>query len=89
MKTFKCVIKPGSSLSFSAVSTISKYIDILAYVSALRAAGVKADVDVYPTDMHAFDMLTPNSALSRQAIAAFERHFAAALQNETETRESK
>jgi len=64
------------------------YAETLAYVSALRAAGVKADVDVYPTDMHAFDMLTPNSALSRQAIAAFERHFAAALQNETETRET-
>jgi acetyl esterase/lipase len=56
------------------------YAETLAYVDALRNAGVKAEVDVYPTDIHAFDMLFPNLPVSRQAIAAFNRHFEQALQ---------
>lgn len=55
------------------------YAETLAYVDALRKAGVKAEVDVYPTDIHAFDMLFPDLPVSRQAIAAFQRHFEQAL----------
>ena len=40
----------------------------------LQKAGVEAEVDVYHTDMHAFDMLKDDD-LSRRAIEAFERHF--------------
>ena len=53
--------------------------ETLAYVEKLRAAGVPAEADVYPTNVHAFDMLYPEDELSKKAIAAFERHFEAAL----------
>ena len=33
------------------------------------------EVDVYHTDMHAFDMMQPETELSRQAIRRFEEHF--------------
>lgn len=55
------------------------YAETLKYVENLRAAGVPADVDVYPTDMHAFDMLRPQDAVSQEAIQNFERHFEQAL----------
>ena len=51
------------------------YAETLQYVSDLRAAGVSAEVDVYHTDMHAFDMLRPDDELSRQAINRFEEVF--------------
>lgn len=58
------------------------YTETLEYVSALKAAGVDAEADVYHTDMHAFDMMKPEDALSKQAIAAFERHFAYAVEHD-------
>ena len=48
------------------------YAETLEYIRKLREAGVKAEADVYPTDMHAFDMLDPESEVSRQAIRRFE-----------------
>ncbi len=51
------------------------YDETLAYVENLRRAGVEADVDVYPGKTHAFDMLLPWKAASRQAIKTFERHY--------------
>jgi len=56
------------------------YCETLAYVKRLKEAGVPARVDVYPTGFHAFDMLTPFRRLSRQAIAAFEKRYLAAVQ---------
>ncbi len=56
------------------------YAETLAYVENLKAAGVEARVDVYSTDMHAFDMLR-DDALSRKAIEAFELQFEYALQH--------
>ena len=53
--------------------------ETLQYVAKLRAAGVEAAVDVYHTDVHAFDMLCPEKDVSRTAIAAFERQFEKAL----------
>lgn len=55
------------------------YMETLEYAEKLRAAGVPAEVDVYPTDIHAFDMLYPKLDISRRAIAAFERQFESAL----------
>ena len=55
------------------------YAETLQYVENLRKAGVEAAVDVYPTDIHAFDMLYPDTELSKKAIAAFERQFENAL----------
>ncbi len=55
------------------------YRETLDYVSALRAAGVDAQVDVYPSDMHAFDMLRPDEELSKKAISRFNERFEKAL----------
>ena len=51
------------------------YRETLDYIENLRAAGVDADIDVYHTDLHAFDMLRPDDELSRQAINRFEEVF--------------
>ena len=56
------------------------YAETLAYVENLKAAGVEAEVDVYHTDMHAFDMLRDDD-LSREAIKKFERQFEYALED--------
>lgn len=55
------------------------YAETLQYVEDLRRAGVPAEADVYPTNVHAFDMLYPEDAVSRQAISAFEQHFQKAM----------
>jgi len=57
------------------------YRETLNYVNSLQAAGVPAKVDVYPTDMHAFDMLRPDEPLSREAIGRFEEAFRYAKSN--------
>ena len=51
------------------------YCETMAYIESLRNAGVRAEVDVYPTGFHAFDMLLPFRKVSRQAIAAFEKQY--------------
>ena len=56
------------------------YAETLTYVDNLKAAGVEAEVDVYPTNMHAFDMLRDDD-LSREAISKFEQHYEKALRN--------
>ena len=43
-------------------------------------AGVKADVDVYHTNIHAFDMLYPENDQSIKAIKKFELCFAEAIE---------
>ncbi len=59
------------------------YTETLQYVADLRRAGVEAAADVYPTNLHAFDMLRPADELSRRAVAAFERRFEKALGRDT------
>lgn len=61
------------------------YSETLQYVEDLKQAGVEADVDVYHTNIHAFDMLYPEKDMSRRAIAAFETHFEAVLKRGNET----
>lgn len=51
------------------------YCETLQYIENLRKAGVEAEVDIYPSGFHAFDMLMPFRPISKQAIAAFERQF--------------
>ena len=46
------------------------------YFERLRAAGVPAELDVYHSDMHAFDMMRPDDVLSIQAAEAFNTRFA-------------
>ena len=54
------------------------YCETLEYVKNLKNVGVKADVDVYPGRIHAFDMLFPYFKRSREArrkIAAVFKEF--------------
>ena len=43
------------------------YAETLQYVANLKAAGVEAEADVYPTNIHAFDMLYPEQEVAKQA----------------------
>ena len=52
------------------------YSETVAYVNHLRAAGVEAECDVYPSGTHAFDMLYPERRESRLAAESFLAHFA-------------
>lgn len=47
------------------------YCETLKFIENLKAAGVDATVDIYETDMHAFDMMNPDSELGKQAIANY------------------
>ena len=50
--------------------------ETLHYIEALKSAGIPADVDVYHTDIHAFDMMRPKDALSIEAARRFNESFA-------------
>lgn len=51
------------------------YCETLSYIESLQKAGVEAKVDVYPTGIHAFDVLLPFWKLSKLAAEAFEKQF--------------
>lgn len=57
------------------------YCETLTFVEALRQAGVPAQVDVYPTGLHAFDMLMPWRRISRQAAERFEQAYLYAVEH--------
>lgn len=57
------------------------YCETLQYVENLKRAGVEAEVQVYPTGFHAFDILLPFRRISKQAVDAFEKHFLYAREN--------
>ena len=42
---------------------------------------MRAEVDVYHRDVHAFDMLSPGWALSRRAIERFDEQIAYAVEH--------
>lgn len=46
-----------------------------AYIENLKRAGCDAKVDIYPTNIHAFDMLKPHWEISQKAIARFNEEF--------------
>lgn len=52
------------------------YTETVRYVEALRSCGIPAGLDVYPSDMHAFDMMRPAEPLSRKAARRFNEQFA-------------
>lgn len=52
------------------------YRETLEYIEKLRSAGVEADVDVYPGNMHAFDLWCPGKEPAKSAIRRFYQHFA-------------
>jgi acetyl esterase/lipase len=47
----------------------------LDFIENLKKSRVEASVDVYPSDMHAFDMMKPGLEISRQAIRKFNERF--------------
>ena len=57
------------------------YSETCTYIENLKAAGIEANIDLYPSDMHAFDMLTPESELSQKAAETFNRQFEYALEH--------
>lgn len=57
------------------------YAETLAFIQNLKNAGVEADIDIYETDMHAFDMLDSKSDLARTVTKKFNEHFEYALKN--------
>lgn len=59
------------------------FYETLEYVHNLKKAGVRADMHVYNTGFHAFDMLLPFRPLSRKAIKEFERQYLYAAENYT------
>ena len=57
------------------------YAETVRYFERLRFAGVPAELDIYHMDMHAFDMMQPDTPLSAAAVEAFDRHFAYAKEH--------
>ena len=57
------------------------YAETLEYIRRLKDCGIPANVDVYETDMHAFDMMRPKDALSIKAARRFNEGFAYAQAN--------
>lgn len=54
------------------------YSETKTYIKNLQKAGVQAKLDIYPSNMHAFDMLKPEMEVSKRAIAKFEQEFVSA-----------
>lgn len=52
-----------------------------AYIENLQKSGIEARIDVYDSNMHAFDMLNPTSALAKKAAKKFNEEFEYALKN--------
>ncbi len=59
------------------------YSETLKYIADLKSAGIDAAVDVYHSDMHAFDMLKPDEEPGITAIKRFEDRFQYALEHYT------
>ena len=57
------------------------YSETLEFINNLKKAGIPADVDIYHTNIHAFDMIYPKLDISKQAKAKFEEHFEYAMKN--------
>ena len=52
------------------------YAETMQYIENLKACGIPAAVDVYHSDMHAFDMMQPDTPLSQEAARRFNEQFA-------------
>mgnify|MGYP000009614142 FL=1 len=52
------------------------YAKTVRYIENLKKCGIPASVDVYHSDMHAFDMMQPDTPLSREAARRFNEQFA-------------
>ena len=57
------------------------YAETAHYISQLKACGIPASMDVYPSNIHAFDMMRPELPISQEAARRFEEQFAYAQAN--------
>ena len=57
------------------------YCETLRYIENLRAAGVEANVDVYPDWFHGYDLYFPFKKKAKAAIAAFEERYCYAAEH--------
>lgn len=57
------------------------YVETVKYFNKLRLCGIPATVDVYHSDMHAFDMMKPEEKLSKEAVRRFNEQFEYARQH--------
>ena len=52
------------------------YAETVRYIEELQKNEIPAEIDIYPTNMHAFDMMRPEEELSRKAAEKFNQRFA-------------
>ena len=52
------------------------YAETVRYIEILKKCGSPASVDGYHSEMHAFDMMQPDTPLSREAARRFNEQFA-------------
>ncbi len=57
------------------------YQETVTFIENLKVAGIPAELDIYDSDMHAFDMLKPKAELSLEAVRRFNEHFGYALKH--------
>ncbi len=57
------------------------YSETCTYIKNLKNAGIEAKLDIYESNMHAFDMMKPDAPLSKEAAAKFNKQFAYALEH--------
>ena len=44
------------------------------YIENLKKAGIETSMDIYTTNIHAFDILKPSLDISKEAIKKFDEH---------------
>lgn len=57
------------------------YAETMEYIRHLKEEDIPAKVDVYHTNIHAFDMMNPELEISAIAAERFNRHFAYAKEH--------
>ena len=78
-----CYAAPARREDYSGLPPCYTYVgeiepflcETLSYVENLKAAGIEAEVDVYPDWFHAYDIFFPAKKIVREAIERFEEHF--------------
>lgn len=79
----RCEDYRGLPPAYTFVGDIEPFYDeTLRYIQALKDAGIRAEVDVYPDWFHAYDILFPAKAVVRQAVERFEAQFQYALEHD-------
>ena len=83
-RTVSCYAAPARATDFSGLPPAYTFVgdgepfyaETVRYIRELKQCGIPAKLDVYHTNMHAFDMMRPNEPLSRKAAERFNRVFA-------------